>query len=420
MEPIGILRSVRATLPQLPRLPLESRAIPASRSAAPLHWRPVALEAAGVWLATRLVLVVVTVFTVVLNAHESPRSPRGVVLGARSAYDLIASWARWDAAWYLHISQAGYFSRQSSAFFPLYPSLVHLLTPTSSELGRVAAGLAVSELACLGAFVGIGVLAASEAGHLGSGRAVLVAAAYPLAFFLAAPYTEALFVGLAALTLLCARRGAWPWAAAAAFLAGLTRPTAVILVLPLLLELAGQRLWRGESGRLAAAIGAVAAIPAALACYMAYLWWRFGQPLLFLQVQGQYWKRQPMPPWETVATVASRLVTNPPLGHWEIVLALDLSMIVLFTALTVYGLRKQPPAFTAYMAGLLVLCVASPNGSGDPISSSARFLVAAIPGFLMLGTVLRGRRWLHVLVVEGGFMLQAVLLTLFLSGAWVG
>jgi len=260
-----------------------------------------------------------------------------------------------------------------------------------------------------------------EGGRAAAGKAMLVAAAYPLAFFLAAPYTEALFLAGAAFTLFFARRGQWGLAAGAAFLAGLTRPTAVILVLPMALEFIRQRAWSGARTRLAAAVLAVSAVPAAFACYAVFLWFRFGQPLLFLQVQAVYWKRRALPPWETVALVVAHLSINPLLGQWGTLLVLDLGAVILFAALTVYGVGKQPLAFTAYMVGLLVLCVGAPLLSNpNPLSSSARFLVAAVPGFLLLGRLVHRQPWLETLIVGGGFMLQAVFLTLFLSGPWLG
>jgi hypothetical protein len=53
-------------------------------------------------------------------------------------------------------------------------------------------------------------------------------------------------------------------------------------------------------------------------------------------------------------------------------------------------------------------------------TGATTFLLAAVPGFILLGGLLDGRRWLEMLLVGGGFMLQAVFLTLFVSGAWLG
>jgi hypothetical protein len=378
------------------------------------------MQAAAVWLASRLILAVTTYFTMVFNSPELLRTPKGVILGEHQPYDFVGSWLHWDGAWYLRIAQEGYSQAQSTAFFPLYPMLIRALAWPDFEPLRLLAAMLVSGMAALAGLALVGLLAAQEAGdEAEAGHAMRVTAAYPLAFFLAAPYTEALFLALAALTLLAVRRGSWGWAAPAAYLAGLTRPSALILILPLVIELLIQ--WRRLDRRQSvAALLAVAAVPLALGTYSAYLWLHLGQPLVFLEVQKVYWQRQVLAPWETAQQVWSHLMSNPTLGYWEALLVLDLGMLIGFAALTVAGARRLPLSFTAYMAGLVYLCLAAPNlSNSNPLSSSARFLAVAVPAFLLLGRWARGRPWLDTLVVGGGFMLQGVLLTLYLSGAWV-
>jgi hypothetical protein len=379
------------------------------------------MQAAGVWLASRLILVLVTYFTSVFNSPEFVRTPKGVILGEHHPYDFLGNWLHWDGAWYLRIAQEGYAQAQSTAFYPLYPVLIRALGWPDFEPIRLLAAMLVSNLAALAGLALIGMLAAQETGdEAEAGHAVRVTLAYPLAFFLAAPYTEALFLALAALTLFMVRRGRWVWAAPAAYLAGLTRPSALILILPLVIELVLQ--WRRLDKRQSlGALAAVVAVPLALVTYSTYLWLHLGQPLVFLQVQKIYWQREVLAPWETARQVWSHLVSNPTLGYWEALLVLDLGMLIGFAALTVAGARRLPLSFTAYMAGLVYLCLAAPNlSNSNPLSSSARFLVVAVPAFLLLGRWVRGRPWLDTLVVGGGFALQAVLLTLYLSGSWVG
>jgi hypothetical protein len=353
------------------------------------------------------------------------------VVGTQTAGQLLGNWVRWDADWYLNISRLGYFSDQATAFFPLYPLLIAALTAAGGEASRPVAAMLVANLFSLAAFVGVGLLAAHELGAASAARAVLVVAAYPLALFLAAPYTESLFLAFAVFTLLWARQGRWRLAAAAAFLGALTRPTGAILLLPLLVEFGRQHDWiewlragrprlRPSGRTLVDGVLAVGAVPLAFAGYMAFLWLQFGRPLLFLDVQRQYWVRMPLAPWDWFRAVFGQLVSDPTLGYWQALLVLNLGMLILFTALTMFGWKRLPLSFNLYMVALLYLCVATPNLSNlDPLSSVSRFLVVAVPAFLVLAVWLRGRPWLQTLVLGGGFMLQAVFLTLFLSGAWL-
>lgn len=404
-------------------------------------WRHIAFEAAGLWLVTRLTLLLFTGFAAALAPHVAQ-----VGRLSFTPHSLALLWLRWDAHWYLGIAQHGYTSAQSTAFFPLYPLLIRFAT-TIIGPHWLAAALLVSNLGTLGAFVGLGLLAAYE---MDSGRAapepIRIFAAYPLAFFLAAPYTEGVFLALAVFGLLAMREGRWRWAALCAALAILTRPTGIILLPPLLFEYGRQHdwwhvtgwrrsLWRDRSWwrGLGGAGAIVACVAAALGLYMLYLAHQFGDPLLFLHAEQQFWHHTPM-----VGAVHQTL-THTALAHpavpvaatahaattptWTYQLArslVDLAPLALFGILTVVAARRLPVMYTLYMLCLLALILAAPrpNRLGYFVSAG-RYLLAAVPIFLVLAQWARRRPWLDLLLTSGGFLLQAVFAAFFLSGGWL-
>jgi hypothetical protein len=393
-------------------------------------WRRVAVQAVGLWVATRVALAAFTYFAVLFHLGLT-----GAVSTPLTPADLLASWQKWDADWYVSIARHGYNQAQATAFFPLYPLLVHaaaLLTGGNWTLS----GLLVANLGTLGGFIGLALLAAYEAGTERAGWfAVRMAAAYPLAFFLAAPYTEGPFLAFAAFALLCARRSWWLWAAACVFLATLTRPTGVILVVPLFYEYTRQLgLWRratwqaGSWQRIPAPrrLGEVAtlvlAAPAAFGAYMLFLRARFGDPLLFVHAEEKYWNH-------TSVTAIAASTTPDTLAHAAQSIALtfdqarslvDLGAVAVFILLTVAMVRRLPVLYVLYMVGLLVLCLSSPRPDRLGIFVSAgRYLCAAIPAFLLLGRWAERRPWLDMLLVSGGFLLQAVFAAFFLAGGWM-
>src|SRR5205823_14334758 len=129
----------------------------------------------------------------------------------------------------------------SAAFFPLYPMVTRWV---SWVLGGhpLAAALLVSNAAFLAALVMLYALTARETSVEVARRATVYLAAFPTAFFFLAPYSESLFLLLVLLAFWWARGGRWLGAAAAAFLAALTRNLGVLLALPLALE--GWLQWR--------------------------------------------------------------------------------------------------------------------------------------------------------------------------------
>jgi hypothetical protein len=410
----------------------------------PLNTRAVVLMATGMWAASRVALALFTYATLLLR-------PGGSGQATTSFSALASAWLQWDAKWYVRIAQQGYFSEQSTAFFPLYHLLVHA---AGALLGGhyLAAALLLSNLGTLGAFIGLALLAAHEFGSTHTAPyAVTVLAAYPLAFFLAAPYTEGPFIALAAFTLYCARTGRFRTAAICAFFATLLRLSGLILLAPLIWEYGRQRgwwsnwssaetwrarmrhifrprewTWRWNGGVLNAAL-AVGAIPLALALYMLFLGVRFGDPLLFLHAEQVYWNHAtpgaPIPPGSPaptgIATANGPLALLTP-SYEQARSLVDLAPLALFLILTLVLARRQPVMYTLYLAGLLALILASPRPDRlGYFVSAGRYLCAALPIFFWLGRWSETRPWLYLLLTSAGFLLQATLATVFLTGGWL-
>jgi hypothetical protein len=406
--------------------------------------RAIALMATGMWAASRMALALFTYATLLLRPGD---------IGAPTSFPALGqAWLQWDAKWYVQIAQAGYFNEQSTAFFPLYPLLVHTVGVLFGG-HYLAAALVVSNLGTLGGFIGLALLAEHEFGAARTASfAVTALAAYPLAFFLAAPYTEGPFIALAAFALYCARTGKMRAAAACAFGATLMRPTGVILLAPLIWEYGSQRgwwadwprldswrarlrrafnsdawRWRGNRGALTASL-VVGAVPAALALYMLFLGVRFGDPLLFLHAQQRYWGHAapgaPVTPGAPSPAGAAHPSTTPfswlAPSYEQARSLVDLAPLAIFLVLTILLARRQPVMYTLYMAGLLLLCLSSPRPDRlGYFGAAGRFLCAALPIFLWLGRWSESRPWLYLLLTSAGFLLQATLATVFLTGGWL-
>lgn len=392
-----------------------------------LPWRAIVLQASAVWAATRCAYIAYTYFAILFSSGSRRLTGQSI-----SPDELLNSWVHWDGHWYVRIAAQGYATAQSAAFFPLYPLLIHIVTFALGQSHIVAAALLVSNLGSLGAFIGIALLAANEEGDpQASWRSLRMLAAYPLALFLTAPYTEGLFLAFVVAALFCARRGSWRWAALWALLAGFTRLTAVALVLPLLWEYGRQHdwwrrrvawssgTWRERFGlaRLGEAIMAVSAAPAAIALYVLYCQVHFGQPFAALDAEQHYWGHYTMPFGQGLFIGIANFFQAPAFSDKQADLLVNVAPPVIVIFLTVAAIRRMPLAFTLYTCGIVYLSVASPiiiPGQPDVLISVGRYLVVAAPIFLLLGSWCERRPWLDMLLTSGGFLIQAILALVFL------
>lgn len=388
---------------------------------------PLVMRATLVWVGSRLAFGLVTYLAAVAQASSGP-PPHSV-----SAHGALLLWDRWDVNWYLNIARAGYWQpspatsaldnggQSPTAFFPLYPLLIRLGTLLLGTQHALFAGMLISNVATLGAFIVVAFLAAHEAGPERAVPPMLLLAVYPLAFFTAAAYTEGLFLLLASGVLLSIRRSQWRWACACAVLAGLTRPTAMILVLPMAWEYISQHGWRvrgwhnvRSAGEIAGFGAVLTAVPLGMGAYAAFLAMRFGDPLSFLSAQLD-WHRVGVPVWQALRIAAHNYLATPIWSPAEVRLLADLVPLGAFTLLTLASIRRMPVAYTLYMMGLLYLCVASPKLDDlDTFAAAGRYLIPAIPIFLLVGQW-TGRRPVLVAMLTG----VSVLLQLGLTWFWL-
>lgn len=296
----------------------------------------------------------------------------------------VTSWERWDALWYLRIADQGYRADDASAaFFPLYPLLVRGLAAVNGG-HPLGAALVVSNVAFLAALVVVHLLTSEEFDRRTARRTVLYLALFPTALFFVAPYTESLFLLLAASTLWAARRQRWLWAGVFGAAAAATRSAGVLLALPVAIEAvrvgwagSGAHRWR----RLAAGVGGAALVPVGLAAYLG--WWHVaaGDALRPFSSQGG-WLREFSLPWETLAAGARegvRFLGVYPGGFAQT----DLVLVAVALAAAVWVARRTPPMYAVWTLSALVLPLLLVFG-GRPFMSLPRFVLPLFPLFWAL------------------------------------
>jgi hypothetical protein len=386
--------------------------------------RTIAWQAAGMWLGTRAAYIVFTYFAVPFNHQHAHGAPSRTEFKPDA---LLNHWWRWDAQWYTNIAVHGYHPGRSTGFFPLYPALVHVVVAVIGYSHVIGAAVLVANLAALPAFIGVGLLAADVYGRPAATFAVRALAAFPTAFFLAAGYSESLFLALAVFCLYFARREQWGWAALCAFLASFDRQFGIVLTLPMLWEWVSRQRQAGRTLRemlslraLAEAVPLLAAVPVALLIWGAYLDLRFGDPLATLNAQRVFWHHELVPPWQWLQLVGTAIGNTPPWSFLRVRIFFDLAPVVGLILVALLAFRRWPVSLALYTLGMIALLVTSAVPLDyDPFNAEGRYVLLVIPLFLLLGRWMVRRPWLEMLLVGGGFMLQALFLGFFLRGGWL-
>lgn len=340
----------------------------------------------------------------------------------------LSYWAHWDGGWYAEIATEGYGARApaSTAFFPLYPMLVRL--GAAVDGGPALWGVLISLAATLFALYFLYGIAEKLFDAPTARASTLALAFFPTAFFLNAVYTEALFLALTAggVWAACVRRD-FLLAGLLGGLAAATRNLGLFLLIPLLLAWYRDRREAGKRG-----LAALALVPAGLAVYGAFLWVRFGDPMVSARQQEEYWGRALANPattlgnaWTAAGEGAGYLLDPRTLflgtsagPTLEASNALNFAFLGLFLVLMGVGFALLPPGLSVYAFVVMVLPLLTPSPQ-FPLMSLPRFMLGAFPLFIVLGYMLSRSRAALVVWLAFSGLLGAALTALFVSWRWV-
>jgi len=157
---------------------------------------------------------------------------RSTSLLGRAFIDL---WLRWDAVHYMNIAELGYkgVGVGDTVFFPLYPYLVGIISKLSS-INVTLVGLLTSSIATMIALIFLYELVIELFNNEDLAKwSIICLAFYPTAFFLHAPYTDALFLSLSIGSILMMVKKKPLLAGWFVFFAGLTRAQGILLIIPM-------------------------------------------------------------------------------------------------------------------------------------------------------------------------------------------
>jgi len=377
-------------------------------------WRPDVLAAIAVFLATRILFLILTYVGYVQFwiTKDFSRVP------APSPF--WQSWNRWDVGWYTTIAAHGYTTLQTAGFFPLYPLLLHLTRFIVGGQTYLRAGMVVSNAAFFVALVLLHQLVRRDFDQGTARRTLLYLAIFPTAFFFFAAYTESLFLCFAVASFSALRSGRWWVAALCGALAAATRAVGLALLLAWAWEYARQHDWQWRSLICWDVLSALL-IPLPVALFALYLWQRFGTPFAYASAEHTYWTLHTTLPWNTLLDTARAIPKEVPYSYSQLRLILDLAPALLALLLIVVGWRRLPVSYSLLALCLVLIPLTEPlyyGGNTPLLISMPRYVLVAFPIFVVLALYAH-RQWLHELIVVVFLPLLGIFTTLFLLGRWV-
>lgn len=315
--------------------------------------------------------------------------------------------ARWDSGWYVAVAEWGYYLKtglnSTVVFFPLFPLLIKALS-LALPFNFFYLGQIISWTALFAALVFFYRLMRLDYDEKRSLAALFYLLVFPWSFFLAAVYTESLFLFFAIAAFYFARRRNWPVASLFGLLSGLTRITGVFLLPALTYEFLVQ------NRKLTTNSAWLMFIPAGLFGFMLYLKFQVGSFFAFVQNQSSFGRHAVFPLntlWRDYKNILTFYATNQPLKGT--VYALGLLAVLVATWLLIQKRRELRGSYQifSWLSLLLPLCTGTTTSIG-------RYLLSIFPVFIAVS--LTENRLFKLLWILLGVMFLLVLT--FAFTAW--
>jgi hypothetical protein len=324
---------------------------------------------------------------------------------------LMNQFSHWDSMHYIDIAKNGYifqgYQQDFIVYFPLYPALIRLFTFDFAYINLSA--LVISNISSAVAAVFLFKLAKVDFGDTVARKAVTYFCIFPTAYFLAAIYTESLFLALTISSFYYARMEKW-WAAGfLSMFAALTRLGGLLLLPALLIEYIHQKKWA-----LCNFDRKVLCVFFALAGFLIYLLINFhvaGNPFAFMDIYRTNWNLSVNPVMGFQRAVEWSISAPFPENMYTLA-ELSFAAFGLFMVCAGVMLRFRL-SYNVYLLLTWMLSVSTSWWMSVP-----RYLIAMFPMFILMGTLVKEKS-VHYTLTATSAALLCLFTVLFTSNQFV-
>ncbi|MFZ2025210.1 MAG: hypothetical protein WAV51_02940 [Microgenomates group bacterium] len=359
------------------------------------------------WQKNKFVLLAFAVWGVTLQLIEKV----SYLIPIRTGYFGVSPWGNFDGVHYVKIAESGYY-QYAYAFFPVYPLLMrafHQILPLPYEY----IGVGISLISFLIGLMILYALLAKKSQRLAKFTTVFLLA-FPTSFFFRAVYTEGLFFLCVVLVMHFVSKKQLLWAGVVIAVASAIRIIGICLALYALIEYIGSK---PKNIRIVDILGFLI-MPIGLFWYMYFLNATQNDPFLFMHVQSAFGANRSgsalISPPQVVWRYLKMLVTAYMQPTVMSYLVTVLEFVMTGISYVALWLGRKRISLAALLYCLVVLTIPTLTGT---FSSMPRYILAAVPLFIILGSI--PSKKIKISLLLGSTILEIMATALFLRGWFI-
>lgn len=347
-------------------------------------------------------------------------------LGQFGFEEFLQSWMRWDAKHYINLAELGYMDYIEDGqhlflvFFPLYPWILRVFHLVIADW-RLACLIVSTLCFCIGSVFFYGVIKEEYGGDIAK-RSFYLLCCFPFSFFFGGMMTESLFFCLLAAGFYFIRRHNWFVAGVLGIFCALCRIQGVLLLGVGLVEffVAYRPIEKIREGRFSEFLKAfftkgiwLFLTPIGNLVYFEINRRVEGEPFRFRYYQKEHWYHTTTWISNCVSEIIQNMKTASPELRFDIWIP-ELVLFCLAILCIIYAIRRHPLRYSAFLIVYTVL-----NYSITFLISGGRYMLCALPMFVILAEWTKKHRWIYFLLLLVSTSLLGVYLWAYMSGRQV-
>lgn len=302
----------------------------------------------------------------------------------RHVYDntFYNSWSQFDSSAYVDIATNGYrldFEGTGTyTWFPLLPALMYIL---GFIMPIPITGLLIANIASFFAIALLYYLVKEEFGEKTGFRSVVYLMFFPTAYFLAAIYTESLYLFFALLAFYYAKQQKWLAASISGFFLAASRLTGVLIAIPLAYMYMRDRKW--DFARIKADVLAFCLIPLGLLSFVLYISTKTGS-LLTIFTRHTYWNKHVTWPWVSIIAEFKLFYSSLAIGNtlFTFYHLFYILLTLAFIVLLIYSFKVTNIEYALFfLLNYLIPLI------GARLEGMIRYFLLMFPAFIVLAKI---------------------------------
>jgi Gpi18-like mannosyltransferase len=370
-----------------------------------------------IWRVALFVVAFISTFLITKFGGRFPYADR--VLEITKLPSWIWGFGNFDGVHYLRIAQNGYTADYSQAFFPLFPSLINIVSNLFPKIANLDmalytdpaffyAGILVSNAFLLLALYFYYQVIKIEFNEKIATYSLILLLVFPTSFFLSAIYSESLFLFLAMFSIYLLRKQKFLFAAFVIAIATATRLAGLFLIAVYLIEVYKSNkkinyLW-------------VLLTPLGILLYMYFLHQNFGNAFYFFGSSGEFGTGRDVTRIVLFPQIIYRYIKmfmsiNPlSLSFLNISLEFIFTLGPLVYLITLFKKMR----FSYWIFSLFTLLIGTLNGT---FTSMPRYIIPSM--MFMFPYIALQQKIKFKNITIGSAILMIILTMLFIRGYWV-